>query len=394
MKFDAIIIGAGAAGLMCAQAAGKRGRRILVLEHNDRIGKKILISGGGRCNFTNLYTGPENFLSSNPPFCKSALARFTPSDFLKLIQKHQISYYEKKLGQLFCEKSAKEITQMLLKECEEAEVKILTNCKNISVGAIHESPLRFEIKTSRGIFSSSRLVIATGGLSFPNLGASPLAYEIAEQFQIKVIPPSAALVPLLWGKEDLKNFSELSGISIEAVVSCHKNSFRENILFTHRGLSGPAILQISSYWKKGESLHINLLPDLPLGEWLLEQKNKGVKAQMKNLLSQFISKRFLEIWCERYFPSNPLQQTSDSDLHKIASLLQNWEILPAGDEGYEKAELTAGGIDTHELSSQSFESKKMPGLYFIGECIDVAGHLGGYNFQWAWASGMAAGACL
>ncbi len=389
-NYDAIIIGAGAAGLFCAQIAGHHGKKILVLEHNERVGKKILISGGGRCNFTNLYIKSENFISENPHFCKSALARFTPEDFLKLIEKHQIPYFEKKLGQLFCKTSAKEITQMLLKECEEAGVDILTNCKMDSVVAIHELPLRFTIKTSLGNFKSHNLIIATGGLSFQNLGVTSFAYKIAKQFNLNVITPRPGLVPLLWNKEDSKLYSDLSGISIDCIASCGKKSFRENLLFTHRGLSGPAILQISSYWKKGEAISLNLFPEIKLADVLIHEKNIGNKSELKNFLSQFISKRFLEVFLENRAPSKSLNQISDKDLYKIAQELQSWKIYPSGDEGYEKAEVTAGGIDTNELSSQNLECKKVPGLYFIGECVDVTGWLGGFNFQWAWASASAA----
>lgn len=410
-SWDVMIVGAGAAGLLCAKIAGSRGKKVLLLEHNDRIGKKVLISGGGRCNFTNLYAKPENFISENPHFCKSALARFTPEDFLKLLEKHKIPYFEKKLGQLFCKNSAKEITQMLLKECEEAGVKIILNCKTqqlchpqLDRGSNaskldsrfrgNDKPGFFQLQTNQGTFSSPTLIIATGGLSYQNLGATPFAYQIAEQFGIQVIPPRPGLVPLLWNAEDLKTFSGLSGVSIDAKVSCKKVSFRENILFTHRGLSGPAILQISSYWKKDEIISLNLFPEMNLAAYLLQEKSLGNKSEIKNLLSQFVSKSFLEIWCKKYFPSRPLLQISDKELHPLAQLLQNWEITPAGDEGYEKAEVTLGGIDTRELSSQNMESKKIAGLYFIGECIDVTGHLGGFNFQWAWASAHAAAMSL
>jgi len=279
---------------------------------------------------------------------------------------------------------------MLLKECEEVGVKILANCKIGSVGAIHELPLRFKIDTSLGTLTTPTLIIATGALSFQNLGATPFAYKIAEQFGINVVAPRPGLVPLLWNKEDLNFFSELRGVSIDCIVSCEKKSFRENLLFTHRGLSGPAILQISSYWKEGGKIEINLLPDIKILEYLIQQKKLGNKSEIKNLLSQFLSKRFTEIWCEKYFPSKPLSQISEKNLKALSRLLQNWEIIPDGDEGYEKAEVTRGGIDTHELSSQTMECKKVPGLYFIGECVDVTGHLGGHNFQWAWASAIAA----
>jgi len=382
-SYDVIVVGGGAAGLMCAQLAGHRGKKVLLLEHNDRVGKKILISGGGRCNFTNLHTRPENFLSENPHFCKSALARYTPRDFLNLVEKHGIPYFEKKLGQLFCEVSAKQITQMLLKECGEAGVEIKTNCK---IDSIQAEGGAFDIRSSLGGFRTSRLILATGGLSFQNLGASPFAYKIAEQFGLKVVPPRPGLVPLIFKPEDAAAFAELSGVSLDVEARCGKKSFRENILFTHRGLSGPAILQISSYWKKGEKLFLNLLPDLKTEDWLLREKNRGNKSEVKNLLGQFFPKRFAEIWCERQFPSRPLNQISDKDLSKLAQNLQAWEIEPAGDEGYSKAEVTCGGIDTSELSSQSMESNKVSGLYFIGECVDVTGWLGGFNFQWAWAS--------
>lgn len=401
-EFDAIIVGAGAAGLMCAQAAAQGGKKILLLEHNDRVGKKILISGGGRCNFTNLDTQAENFISKNLHFPKSALARFQPEDFIKLIEKHQILFFEKKLGQLFCKKSAKEITQMLLKESEEAGVEILLNCKIQNVGAplgaprgsASRAPTIFTLLTNLGTFTTPNLIIATGGLSFKSLGATSFAYKIAKQFDINVITARPGLVPLLWNPEDLALFSELSGVSIDCEVTCRKKTFRENLLFTHRGLSGPAILQISSYWCLGDKIRINLFPDLNVAEWLIHQKNIGNKSELKNVFSQFVSKRFLEIWFDRYFTSKPLLQISDKDLQKLAQLLQNWEIKLAGDEGYDKAEVTRGGIDTEELSSQSMESKKVPGLYFIGECVDVTGHLGGHNFQWAWASAMAAASSL
>ncbi len=394
-EYDVIIIGGGAAGLMCAQIAGHRGKKVLLLEHNDRVGKKILISGGGRCNFTNTDTKPENFLSENPHFCKSALARYSPQDFIDLIEKYEIPYFEKKLGQLFCETSAKQITQLLLRECELAGVHILTNCKINSLGAIHASPLRFRIDTSMGAFTSSHLIIASGGLSFPNLGATPFAYEIAEQFKIKVLEVRPGLVPLLWKVQNSKTYGELSGVSLDAVVSFGKKSFRENILFTHKGLSGPAILQISSYWKAGEKIRIHLLPDFNLEDFLLREKNLGNRAEVKNILAQFFPKRFLEIWFDKHrLLSSPIFQTADLELSKIAQTFKNWEIAPAGEEGYTKAEVTCGGIDTNELSSQTMESKKVPGLYFIGECVDVTGWLGGFNFQWAWASANAAATSL
>lgn len=384
-EFDVIIIGAGAAGLMCAQLAGHRGKKVLLLEHNDRVGKKILISGGGRCNFTNLHTRAENFISENPHFCKSALARYSPQDFLQLVEKHRIPYFEKKLGQLFCQVTAKQITEMLLKECREAAVEIGLNCK---VESIHRDFERnsYKLKTSLGAFQTQKLVIATGALSFPNLGASDFAYKIARQFKLEMTELRPGLVPLLFNPEDARAFTELSGVSLDVLVTKGQHSFRENILFTHRGLSGPAILQISSYWKKGEKISLCLLPDVKLKSLLMKQKNSGNKSELKNILAHFFPKRFSEIWCELRLPSRPLVQISDKDLNTLADSLQNWEFEAAGDEGYSKAEVTRGGISTDELSSQNMECKKLPGLFFIGECVDVTGWLGGFNFQWAWAS--------
>jgi predicted flavoprotein YhiN len=416
---EVIVIGAGAAGLMCAREAGKRGRKVLVIEKNDRVGKKILISGGGRCNFTNLYSNPENFLSSNEHFFKSALARFTPRDFIALVEAHGIEYFEKKAGQLFCKSSAKEITQLLLRECEGTQVRILTNC---TIRKIKSSPFAtttsagkqpfpvkgegeefftpsmmekaaalFEVESSQGAFCAESLVIATGGLSFANLGATDFGYRMAEQFGLSISPPRPGLVPLTFGKEDRKNFSHLSGVSLDARVRCGNRTFQESILFTHRGLSGPAVLQISSYWKPDESLVLDLLPDFDLKQWLLENKTRGEKKELKNLLAQKLPQRFAETWCDIYFPSQPLNQISDKNLEKIGHQLHHWSWTPAGSDGYDKAEVTCGGVDTHELLSKTMESKKVPGLFFIGEVVDVTGHLGGHNFQWAWASGFAAG---
>jgi len=387
MNWDVIILGAGAAGLMCAMEAGKRGRKILVLEKNERVGKKILISGGGRCNFTNLYSRPENFLSSNDSFFKSALSRFSPQDFISLLERHGIEYYEKKAGQLFCKSSAKEITQLLLRECEEARVTIRTSCE---IRQIRRSP-KFILETNQGAFESPALFVATGGLSFANLGASDLGYRIAQQFGLNVIDPFPGLVPLIFNPADQKRFSHLTGISLEARVLSGKRSFREDLLFTHRGLSGPAILQISSYWKPGDALHVDLLPDFEAREWLFAKKSKGGKIELKNLLSQKLPKRFAETWCELHFPSRPVNEISDKNLEKIAQSLHDWVFTPETTEGYDKAEVTCGGVDTDELSSKTMEAKKVPGLFFIGEVVDVTGHLGGHNFQWAWASGFAAG---
>jgi predicted Rossmann fold flavoprotein len=391
MKTDvAIIIGAGAAGLMCAREAGRRGRRVVVLEHAERVGKKILISGGGRCNFTNLYSNPEHFLSSNEHFCKSALSRFKPEDFIRLIEKYKIEYYEKKLGQLFCKTSAKEITRLLLQECEDAGAEIRLNFRTDSI--IRNEG--FLIQGSGGTLQSDALVIATGGLSFANLGATDFGYGVARQFGLKVVECRPGLVPLTFHEEDRRRFSDLAGVSIEAEASCGRKSFRENILFTHQGLSGPAILQISSYWRPGETIMIDLIPDLSLAEELLEKKDRGEKTHLKNLLSQWLPHRFAERWCELYSPSRPLNECSDAQIRSAAEQLHHWRIRPRGTEGYEKAEVTLGGIDPAELSSKTLEARKVPGLYFIGEVVDVTGHLGGHNFQWAWASGFAAGQVL
>jgi predicted Rossmann fold flavoprotein len=389
MDVDVLIIGAGAAGLMCAVEAGKRGRRVLVAEHAERVGKKILISGGGRCNFTNLYSNPKNFISQNEHFCKSALSRYTPSDFISWVEKHGIEYYEKTLGQLFCKLSAKKITSLLLQECHEAHVKILLNCKINRVQK--NSAEKFEVESNQGTLSAASLVVATGGLSFPHMGASDLGYRIAHQFGLRVHDCRPALVPLLWKPEDLQRFAELSGISLPVEISCKGQYFRENLLFTHRGLSGPAILQISSYWTLGEAIHIDLLPDVDILSWLIERKKRGEKSQLKNLLNEFFPKRFAHLWCQYFAPSQPLNRYSEKQLHEIDHQLHHWKIFPAGTEGYGKAEVTLGGIDTEELFSKTLESRKVPGLYFVGEVIDVTGHLGGHNFQWAWASGFAAG---
>ena len=386
MKRQVIVIGGGAAGLMCAIEAGKRGRSVLVLEHNERLGKKILISGGGRCNFTNLNVGAANFVSTNPDFCKSALARYTSVDFLQLVEKHGITWHEKKLGQLFCDFSSRQIVAMLEAECREAGVEIRVNCRveNVRPGA------RFALATSLGEFECESLVVATGGLSFAKLGATDFGYRLAQQFGLPLAPARPGLVPLTFGEEDQRVFSELSGVSLEARVSTGGTSFRENILFTHRGLSGPAILQISNYrQEQGDqgAISIDLLPDQSARELLLAQERK----ELKTVLGQVLPQRFAEAWCGRYAPSRPLNQISRRELEEIAARLHHWEIVPAGTEGYAKAEVTLGGVDTRALSSKTMEAREVPGLYFVGEVVDVTGWLGGYNFQWAWASGHAAG---
>lgn len=391
MNYDVIIIGAGAAGLMCAIEAGKRGRKVLLLDHANRIGKKILLSGGGRCNFTNINAGPGNFISRNPHFAKSALARYIPQDFIALVEQHGIAYHEKKLGQLFCDNSAKEIVAMLADECSKAGVHILTKC---DVETVSRNS-RFELQTSLGEFSAEKLVIACGGLSFPTMGASDFGYRIARQFDIEVLPTRAALVPFtLEGKlKDMSN--ELSGVSLDANArSADGTIFREHLLFTHRGLSGPSILQVSSYWQPGESVELDLLPETDAFEWLKALKEARPKSHLRTVLSERLPRRFVE-QLENELPSGlrdcPLAECSNKDLQKVSERLNRWRITPSGTEGYRTAEVTLGGVDTDELSSQTMEAKKVPGLYFIGEVVDVTGWLGGYNFQWAWASGWCAG---
>jgi predicted Rossmann fold flavoprotein len=385
VEWDCIVVGGGAAGLFCAIEAGKRGRRVLVLEHTERVGKKIKISGGGRCNFTNIHTTAENFISSNPHFCKSALARYTPSDFISLVEKHGIAYHEKKLGQLFCDESAQSIIDMLLNEAEAAGVEILSLCRVQRVSKEGS----FSVETSQGNFFSSSLVIATGGLSIPPLGATDFGYRIARQFQLRIEEARPALVPLTLTEHVRKRLTPLSGISIDVLVSCRGQAFRENLLVTHRGLSGPAILQISSYWRPGEALSINLLPDEDALDILRRNQNSGI--ELVNLLARYLPKRFAQAWCDLYADSKPLKQYDAGELQEAARNLQDMRVEPNGTEGFRKAEVTAGGVHTSELSSQTMEAKRVPGLYFIGEVVDVTGQLGGYNFQWAWASAYAAG---
>jgi hypothetical protein len=391
---DVVVIGGGAAGLFCAIEAGKRGRNVVVLEHADRIGKKIAISGGGRCNFTNLHTSADNFLSANPHFCKSALARYTPTNFISLIEKHSIAYHEKKLGQLFCDGSSREVIEMLLTEAREAGVEIRCGSlvRNVSRSAPspveRRSSLSFTIETEKAIFRAASLVVATGGLSIAPLGATDFGYRLARQFELAIVEPWPALVPFTLSRETLRQLGPLSGISLDALVSCEGRQFRENILITHRGLSGPAILQISSYWRPGLSITINLLPELDALQVLTEHENKEIT--LANFLSQVLPRRLVLAWCALNFPSQPLKRYTPRELAEIARKLNRWEVVPTGTEGYRKAEVTAGGISTAELSSQTMAVKKVAGLYFIGEVVDVTGQLGGFNFQWAWASGYAA----
>jgi len=370
---------------MCAIEAGKRGRSVVVLERNKKIGEKIRISGGGRCNFTNIIADHEHYLSENPHFCKSALARYTPDDFIALVQKHGIQHHEKKLGQLFCDQSSRQIISMLERECADAAVEIIVGC-HISDA---QKEQRFLVATNEGVYESHSLVIATGGLSIPPLGATDFGYLLAKQFGLNITNTKPGLVPLTIKKDDISFFSELSGVSFEAIVSCNGHSFRENILFTHRGVSGPAILQISSYWTPGSELSINLSPDVDLLEFLKEKHQSVV--ELSNVLSSVLPNRLAKQWCSRYVPSKPILHYSFKELASIAERLHDWKCIPQGTEGYAKAEVTCGGVDTNELSSKTMEAKKVPGLFVIGEVVDVTGHLGGYNFQWAWASGFVAG---
>lgn len=373
--------------MMCAMQAGQRGRTVLLIDHAAKIGKKIFISGGGRCNFTNINTKPESFVSQNPHFCKSALSRYTPGDFIALVKKHRIAFHEKKLGQLFCDGSAQNIIDMLIAECRQAGVKFQLECKVENV----RKDNGFVISTNKGVYQSESLVIATGGLSIPQIGATGFGYEIARQFGLKIIETRPALDGFNFADEDIREMTELTGVSIDSIVSANGASFRENILFTHTGLSGPASLQASLYWHPGKFLSLNLLPSINAEEWLLDTCRSGSKVELKNILAEKLPKRFAEKFCKLYEPSVPISQLSDQKISDFAKLLHNWQVKPARTVGYKKAEVTRGGVDTNELSSKTMEAKKAPGLYFIGEVVDVTGQLGGYNFQWAWASGHAAG---
>ncbi|MBB2493887.1 BaiN/RdsA family NAD(P)/FAD-dependent oxidoreductase [Aquipseudomonas ullengensis] len=387
--FPVIIIGAGAAGLMCAAQAAARGRQVLLLDHANKAGKKILMSGGGRCNFTNMYSEPGNFLSGNAHFCKSALARYTQWDFIGLVAKHGVPYHEKKLGQLFCDNKSSDILNLLLAECDEAGVDLRLDTK---IEQIAKTDSGYRLSTSAGSFDCESLVIATGGLSIPTLGATGFGYQVARQFGHELLPTRAGLVPFTITDPQLKELcTELSGTSVEdCVVSCNGQSFKENILFTHRGLSGPAILQISSYWQPGDSVQINLLPHLDLPEWLAEQQRERPNSELKTVLGELFTKKMANLLAEQWFVSKPLKQYTPSELNAVIERLAEWTLIPAGTEGYRTAEVTLGGVDTREVSSKTMESLKSPGLYFIGEVLDVTGHLGGFNFQWAWASASAA----
>ena len=384
--FDALILGGGAAGLMCAIEAGKRGRRVAVLDHADRLGKKILISGGGRCNFTNIHCQPENFLSSNPHFAKSALSRYTPADFIALVEKHRIPYHEKALGQLFCDRSARDILGMLEEECRVAGVSIFLNTKIEEV----KSTTEFVVRAPDAEFHAAALVVATGGLSIPKIGATSFGYDIARQFSLKIREPRPGLVPLVLDPQDRTNYCDLAGVSAEVIASCDGQQFREKMLITHRGLSGPAILQISSYWKKPQAISVDLAPGHNRTAIFRDPKTPRTLPTLRAELRKILPNRFADRWLDVYAPS----AWSNSALDDFERQAHHWSISPSGTEGYEKAEVTAGGVDTDEFSAKTMESRKVPGLFFIGEVVDVTGHLGGFNFQWAWASGAAAGRAL
>ena len=395
--YDVIVLGGGAAGLFCAFTAGQRGKSVLVLDSSNKVGKKILMSGGGRCNFTNLDIQPENYLSANPHFCKSALNGYNQWQFIEMVEQHQIAYHERKHGELFCDESAKAILKMLVDECAKVKVVTKTSCAIKTIEPIETIELMdtgYRLVTSLGDFESTSLVIATGGLSIPTMGASGFGYEVADQFGLKLLPRTAGLVPFTFS-DKLKEICErLSGLAVDVSISVNNISFRENLLFTHRGISGPSALQLSSYWQPGQAISVNLLPDLNAPELLMDYKNTSSKSLLRNLLAPHLSKGLvLELqtlyWSDH--ADKPMAEISDAALHEVADKLNNWQLKPSGTEGYRTAEVTLCGVDTDHLSSKTMECKTQPGLYFVGEVMDVTGHLGGYNFQWAWASGYAAG---
>ncbi|MBK9668658.1 MAG: NAD(P)/FAD-dependent oxidoreductase [Thermomonas sp.] len=390
--YDAIVIGAGAAGLMCAITAGQRGLRVLVLDHANKVGKKILMSGGGRCNFTNTGTTPANYLSANPHFCKSALARYTPWHFIDLVERHRIAYHEKELGQLFCDESSKLIVKMLLDECTTAGVEVRTQCTIERVEHLDDGS--FRLHTAQGRLVATSLVIASGGLSIPSMGASGFGYALAKQFGHGVLPTRAGLVPLTLTGKHAERLQDLAGVSLPVEARCNGASFRNFMLVTHRGISGPSILQISSYWQPGDDLRVDLLPGIDADAQLREWQATRRDAELKTLLAEVLPKRFAQRLCEHWIASKPLRQYTPPELLAVAGLLSSWPLVASGTEGYRTAEVTLGGVDTDGLSSATMMSRHVPGLYFIGEVADVSGWLGGYNFQWAWASGHAAGTAI
>ncbi|WP_018691472.1 BaiN/RdsA family NAD(P)/FAD-dependent oxidoreductase [Algicola sagamiensis] len=388
-KYDVIVIGAGAAGMMCAATAAARGRQVLIIEHGKRPGRKILISGGGRCNFTNMYADPSCYLSQNPHFVKSALSRYTPWDFIALVNEYQIPYHEKTLGQLFCDDSAKAIVEMLVSECQKSGAAFEYQCEVLNINKIDS---QFHLETSHGDFSANSVVIASGGLSMPKLGATPFGYQVAEQFGLEVLPTRAALVPLTWHAEDKERYQLLSGVSAYSTASANQTFFKENTLFTHRGLSGPAILQISSFWTPGDPLIINWSPDQDIKDYLEQSLAESPNQQVKTALGKLLPKRFLdELFSQNQFYEQKLNALGSKQYQAFANTIHEWQILPNGTEGYRTAEVTLGGVNTDGISSKTMESKTTDGLYFIGEVLDVTGWLGGYNFQWSWSSGWAAG---
>jgi predicted Rossmann fold flavoprotein len=384
---DVVIIGAGAAGLMCALTAGARGREVLLIDHANKAGKKILMSGGGRCNFTNLYTDPANFASANPHFCKSALARYSPWDFIAMVTRHGVPYHEKKLGQLFCDTTSREVRDMLLEECRQVGVDLRLNT---AVTQIDKTEAGYALGTDLGPVAAPSVVIATGGLSIPTLGATGFGYQIARQFGHTVLDTRAGLVPFIITDQLKELCTELSGTSVACVANANGQSFRENLLFTHRGLSGPAILQISSFWQLGDAVEIDLLPDRDVLGWLADQQAAHPDRELRTVLGEVFTRHMATLLADQWFDAKPMRRYTPAELRGVADQLSAWQVVPAGTEGYRTAEVTLGGVDTREVSSQTMESLRSPGLYFIGEVLDVSGHLGGFNFQWAWASGYAA----
>ncbi|NIJ69767.1 BaiN/RdsA family NAD(P)/FAD-dependent oxidoreductase [Xanthomonas sp. 60] len=391
IRCDVLVIGAGAAGLMCALTAGQRGRSVQVIDHANKVGKKILMSGGGRCNFTNTGTTPAQFLSANPHFCKSALARYTPADFIGMVERHRIAYHEKELGQLFCDVSSKQIVAMLVDECQAAGVQIRTQC---AVTALERGADGFRVQTTQGLFQCASLVVATGGLSIPSLGATGFGHDIARQFGHNVLPLRAGLVPLTLSGTHQERLADLSGVALPVEARCNGTAFRNFMLLTHRGVSGPAILQISSYWQPGDALTLDLLPGEDALAWLRGMKQARGAAELRTVLGEVLPKRLAQRLCEHWLPDRPVRQIDEPQLREAAALLGAFPLVASGTEGYRTAEVTLGGVDTAQVASSTFESRVVPGLHFIGEVLDVSGWLGGYNFQWAWASGHAAGCAV